>query len=168
MTAPSIEAARADAGAAVEAADAARGSPPSVAPFAKPAPKVALVMAIVAAIILVTLLLPTTGASAKYTDVHEITAQPATFLGKTVAVVGGVQPGSWGTGATRMAFNLTDYSDESQWIRVVYDGRQPTAFAEDKQVLIEGKVMDDGNGVRILATRISVGCPTDYRGAVEP
>jgi len=167
VTAPSVEAAREDAGKSVAAADAARGGPPPSAPFSKPAPKVALVVALVAAIILVTLLLPSTGASAKYTDVREITAQPAAFLGKTVAVVGGVQPGSVSVGAA-MAFNLTDYSDETTWIRVVYDGRQPTAFAEGKQVLVEGTVVDDGSGVRLRATQISVGCPTDYRGAVQP
>jgi cytochrome c-type biogenesis protein CcmE len=167
VTAPSVEAARAEASAAVEASDAARGGRPPPSPFSKPAPKVALVVAIVAAIVLVTLLLPSTGASARYTDVHEIQAQPADFLGKTVAVVGGVQPGSVSVGA-KMAFNLTDYSDEHVWIRVVYDGGQPTAFGEGKQVLVQGVVTDTGDGVRLTASTVSVGCPTDYRGAVEP
>lgn len=167
MSAPSVEAAREEAGEAVKAADAARGGPPSTSPFSKPAPRVALVVALVAAIILITLLLPSTGASARYTDVHEITAQPADFIGKTVAVVGGVQPGSISVGA-KMAFNLTDYSDDAKWIRVVYNGRQPTAFGEGKQVLVTGTVEDFGDGVRLAATEISVGCPTDYRGAVEP
>lgn len=167
MTAPGVEAAREEAGDAVKAADAARGGPPPTSPFSKPAPKVALVVAIAAAIILLTILLPSTGASARYTDVHEITAQPADFTGKTVAVVGGVQPGSISVGA-KMAFNLTDYSDVTKWIRVVYDGRQPTAFGEGKQVLVKGVVTDTGDGVRLTATEISVGCPTDYRGAAQP
>ncbi len=167
MTAPSVEAAREEAGAAVEAADAAAGGPPSNSAFSRPAPKVALVVAIVAAIVLVTVLLPSTGASAKYTDVHEITAQPADFYGKTVAVVGGVQPGSVSVGG-KMAFNLTDYSDETTWIRVVYEGGQPTAFGPGKQVLVKGTVVDNGGEVRLAATEISVGCPTDYRGAAQP
>jgi cytochrome c-type biogenesis protein CcmE len=169
VTAPSVEAAREEANAAVQAADAARGGPPPTAPFARPAPKVALVMALVAAIILITLLLPSTGASAKYTDVHEITAQPADFYGKTVAVVGGVQSGSVSVGS-KMAFNLTDYSDETKWIRVVYDGGQPVAFDEGKQVLVKGVVTETPDGIRLVVEQggISVGCPTDYRGAVQP
>ncbi len=167
MTAPSVEAAREEAGAAVDAADATREGPASTGTFAKPGPKVALAVAVVAAIVLVTILLPSTGASAKYTDVNQITAQPADFLGEPVAVVGGVQPGSISVGSM-LAFNLTDYSDETKWIRVVYDEGMDAAFGEGKSVLVEGTVTNGVNGVRLEASRISVGCPTDYRGALEP
>jgi len=158
---PSVEAAR-------EAAEAAvRGAPPSSArrsAFARPGPRVALVVTIVAAIILLTVLLPTGGAGKKYTDVREITAAPATYDDQLVAVVGGVQAGSVSLGAS-LAFNLTDYSDDKVWIRVLYSGGMDSNFAAGKQVLAEGKVSVVDGVAKLVATKISIGCPTDYRGA---
>lgn len=158
---PSVEAAR-------EAARAAVGAAPSAgtrrSAFARPGPRVALVVTIVAAIVLLTVLLPTGGAGPKYTDVHEITAAPAAFDGQPVAVVGGVQAGSVSLGAS-LAFNLTDYSDGSVWIRVLYSGGMDSNFAAGKQVLAEGKVSVVDGVAKLVATKISIGCPTDYRGA---
>lgn len=160
---PSVEAAREAARAAVSAA------PPSSlrrSPFSRPGPRVALVVTLVAAIVLVTVLMPTGAPGTRYTDVREIMAAPASFDGHAVAVVGGVQGGnatSLGISGT-IAFNLTDYSDESVWIRVVYTGGMDSNFAPGKKVLAEGTITVVGGVAKLLATKISIGCPTDYRG----
>src|SRR6267378_1604143 len=135
----------------------APGANASRAPrFSRPSSKAALAVAIVAAIILLTILIPATAPGAKYTDVHEITASPATFNGKTVAVVGGVQSGSMSVGS-RLAFNLTDYSDEGVWLRVYYNGMDAN-FGENKKVLAEGVIHDEGGVAKLYATKISIGC----------
>jgi cytochrome c-type biogenesis protein CcmE len=134
--------------------------------FSRPGSKVALAVAIVSAIILLTVLLPASGPGAQYTDVREITASPADFDGKTVAVVGGVQSGSLSVGS-RLAFNLTDYSDEGVWLRVVYDGGMDANFGEGKKVLTEGVIHNEGGVAKLYATKISIGCPTDYTGAAN-
>ena len=164
----SVETARAEAAAAAETAQ-----PQPTAPahprgrFASAPAKGTLVVAIVAAIILLTILLPTTAPGPKYTDVREITAAPAAYDGKTVAVVGGVQQGSVSVGAA-LAFNLTDYTDANVSIRVVYHGGWDANFGEDKKVLVEGPIQMDGGVPKLLATKLSIGCPTDYRGSSTP
>jgi cytochrome c-type biogenesis protein CcmE len=156
----SVETARAEAEAAVEAAPAPAA--PATARFARPASKLAIFAAIAAVIVLLTLMLPTTAPGAKYTDVRAITASPAAYDGKVVAVVGGVQTGSVSVGQG-IAFNLTDYTEESVSIRVVYDTMDAN-FGEGKKVLAEGVVHTEGGVAKLYATRISIGCPTDYRG----
>ena len=162
---PSVEAARLDAKAA---ADATPSAPGSGSRFARPGPRMALVVTLVAAIILLTILLPTGAPGSKYTDVHEITAAPAAFDGKTVAVVGGVQSGSVSLGANNYAFNLTDYDQPSVVIRVVYTGGMDANFAADKKVLAEGRIDVQSGVARLIADKISIGCPTDYRGGAPP
>ncbi len=161
-TDPSVEAAHEAARAAVTAA------PPSTgvrSAFSRPGRRVALLGTIAAAIILVTILLPTGAPGTRYTDVHEILAAPASFSGHTLAVVGGVQGNSTSLGASgTIAFNLTDYSDATAWIRVVYSGGMDSNFAEGKKVLAEGKVTVTDGVARLVATKITIGCPTDYRG----
>jgi cytochrome c-type biogenesis protein CcmE len=103
--------------------------------------------------------------AAKYTDVHEIVASPSAYDGKTVAVVGGVQSGSVSVGS-RVAFNLTDYSDEGVWMRVYY-GEMDANFGEGKKVLAEGVVHFEGGVAKLYATKVSIGCPTDYKGATN-
>ncbi len=157
------ESARDEAFSAAQAADAVP-LPQGVATsarFASPRAKLSLAVAIVAAIILLAILLPT-GASARYTDVREITAAPAAFDGKTVAVVGGVQPGSVEVGSA-LAFNLMDYGDESVVLRVVYARGMDANFAEGKKVLAQGEVQVVGGVPKLVASTISIGCPTDYR-----
>jgi cytochrome c-type biogenesis protein CcmE len=138
-------------------------APPPAGSFSRPGSKVALAVAIVAAIILLTVLLPASAPGPKYTDVHEITASPATYDGKTVAVVGGVQSGSVSVGS-RLAFNLTDYASTTTWLRVVYDGGMDANFGEGKTVLTEGVIHSEGGLAKLYATKISIGCPTDYTG----
>lgn len=162
-----VETAREEARAAVEAAQTSPASAPSErAPgrLAKPSAKLSLVVALVAAIILLTILLPSSASGSKYTDVRQITAAPASFDGKSVAVVGGVQSGSVSYGAA-VAFNLTDYNDATVWMRVVYSGELAGNFEQGKQVLVEGQVHVQGGVAKLFATKISVGCPTDYHGA---
>ena len=145
----------------------APGANASRAPrFSRPSSKAALAVAIVAAIVLLTILIPATAPGAKYTDVHDITASPAAFDGKTVAVVGGVQSGSVSVGS-RLAFNITDYANEGVWMRVVYDGGMDANFGEGKKVLTEGVVHNEGGIAKLYATKISIGCPTDYTGAAN-
>ena len=162
----SVEAARAEAQSAVESADAGAKSVHKAGAFSAPGAKFSLAFAIVAAIILLTLFLPT-GAAARYTDVHEITAAPAAYDGKTVAVVGGVKPGSVEVGSA-MAFDLTDYGDESVSIRAVYAGGMDANFAEGKKVLAEGTVQLVGGVPKLVVDKISIGCPTDYNAAPAP
>lgn len=159
-TDPSVEAARGAAQAALSAAPPVRAGR---SPFSRPGPRAALVVTIVAGIILLTALLPAGAPGRKYTDVHEINAAPASFAGSAVALVGGVQGGSVSLGAS-LAFNLTDYSDQTVWIRVLYSGGMDSNFAEGKKVLAEGTISLAGGVARLVATKISIGCPTDYRG----
>lgn len=159
----SVETARTEAEAAVDAADGASPFRPAVGRFASPTAKFSLAVAIVAAIILLTVLLPTGAPGPKYTDVREITAAPAAYDGKTVAVVGGVQSGSVSVGSA-LAFNLTDYADESVSIRVVYPGGMDANFGEGKKVLAEGHIEVESGVPKLVATKLSIGCPTDYRG----
>jgi cytochrome c-type biogenesis protein CcmE len=164
----SVETARADAEAAVEAAAAA---PPistrRAGAFASPTAKFSLAVAIVAAIILLGLFLPTGAPGPKYTDVRDITAAPAAYDGKTVAVVGGVKPGSVSVGSA-LAFDLTDYGDESVAIRAVYSGGMDANFGEGKKVLAEGTVQVVGGVPKLVVDKISIGCPTDYRPESPP
>lgn len=162
----SVESARVDAAAAVEAAD---GVLPvkSARTFSSSTAKFSLAVAIVAAIILLALFLPTGATGPKYTDVREITAAPAAYDGKTVAVVGGVKPGSVAVGSG-MAFDLTDYGDESVSIRAVYAGGMDANFAEGKKVLAEGTVQLVGGVPKLVVDKISIGCPTDYNAAPAP
>jgi cytochrome c-type biogenesis protein CcmE len=164
----SVEAARADAKAAVEAAagSSAEGTA-SRARYASPSAKFSIAVAIVAAIILVALFVPTGASGPKYTEVREITAAPAAYDGKSVAVVGGVQPGSVSVGSA-LAFNLTDYGDETVAIRAVYSGGMDANFGEGKKVLAEGTVRVVGGVPRLVVERISIGCPTDYRPESAP
>jgi cytochrome c-type biogenesis protein CcmE len=162
----SVETARADAESAVHASD---GLPPTRPPgaFSAPGAKFSLAVAIVAAIILLTLFVPTSASGPKYTDVKQITAAPTAFDGKSVAVVGGVQPGSVSVGSA-LAFNLTDYGDESVEIRAVYSRGQDANFGEGKKVLAEGVVQVVGGVPRLVIDRLSIGCPTDYRPQPTP
>lgn len=159
-----IDAARADAEAAVKAAYAPTSAVP-LGRFATPGSKLAVIGAIATVVVLLTLLLPTTAPGPQYTDVREITASPTAYDGRPVAVVGGVQGGSVSLGSSRMAFNLTDYADETVSIRVVYDGGMDANFGEGKKVLTEGVVHFESGVAKLYATKISIGCPTDYRGA---
>ena len=162
----SLETARAEAEAAVVAADAAPRARPSGA-FGSQTAKFSIAFAVVAAIILLALFLPTGATGPKYTDVREITAAPAAYDGKTVAVVGGVKPGSVSVGSA-LAFDLTDYGDESVAIRAVYAGGMDANFGEGKKVLAEGTIQVVGGVPRLLVDKISIGCPTDYRAAPTP
>src|SRR6476660_3950071 len=79
-----------------------------------------------------------------------------------VAVVGGVKPGSVEVGSA-MAFDLTDYGDESVSIHAVYSHGMDANFGEGKKVLAEGSIQVVGGVPKLLVERISIGCPTDYR-----
>lgn len=162
----SVETARVEAQAAVAAADQAV-LPQRRSSFASPKAKFSLVVAIVAAIILVAMFVPTGAPGPKYTDVRDITAAPAAYDGVAVAVVGGVQPGSVSVGSA-LAFNLTDYGDESVAIRAVYAGGMDANFGEGKKVLAEGHVQVVGGVPKLVVDRISIGCPTDYRPESTP
>ena len=164
----SVEAARLDAAAAIEAASTAPlSTTPRAGAFASPTAKFSLAFAIVAAIILLALFLPTGAPGPKYTDVRDITAAPAAFDGKTVAVVGGVKPGSVSVGSA-LAFDLTDYGDESVAIRAVYAGGMDANFGEGKKVLAEGTVQVFDGVPKLVVEKISIGCPTDYRPESPP
>ena len=162
----SLEAARAEAASAVEAADAATPLPKHGS-FSSPSAKFSLAVAIVAAIILIAMFVPTGATGAKYTDVRDITAAPAAFDGKTVAVVGGVKPGSVEVGSA-LAFDLTDYGDESVSIRAVYSGGMDANFGEGKKILAEGTVQVVGGVPKLVVETMSIGCPTDYRPQPTP
>jgi cytochrome c-type biogenesis protein CcmE len=162
----SVETAHAEAASAVQASDALPRAP-SAGAFSAPRAKFSLVVAIVAAIILITVFVPTGASGPKYTDVKQITTAPTAFDGKSVAVVGGVQPGSVSVGSA-LAFNLTDYGDESVAIRAVYSRGQDANFGEGKKVLAEGVVQVVGGVPRLLIDSLSIGCPTDYRPQPTP
>ena len=165
MTETGVEEAKAAAQGAVAAADAAAGPVPPKGTLSQRNAKFALTVAITAAIILLVILLPSSGSAAHYTDVREITASPAAYNGQTVAVVGGVKPGSVSIGGAQFAFDLTDYSEESTSVRVVYAGGMDANFGDGKKVLVEGRVVVEEGVAKLLATKISIGCPTDYRGS---
>jgi cytochrome c-type biogenesis protein CcmE len=89
--------------------------------------------------------------------VSEVLKNQGKYVGKDVTVKGKV--GNW-TGGDN--FTMVDDNNASFSIHVVHDGPLPEGFAEEKLIVVDGKLEDGESGLTIKSTKIQVGCPSKY------
>lgn len=95
-------------------------------------------------------------ATVYYLTPTEFAARPD-LRSAQVRLAGRVVPGSiWRLGGQVVGFEL---SDGATALPVSYDGPLPDLFAEEREVLVEGRL----SGGRLLATRVMTTHPTEYQ-----
>jgi cytochrome c-type biogenesis protein CcmE len=113
---------------------------------------------IVVAIISVALVIVLWGATPpEYISLEELMENSSSYTGKDVTVRGKV--GNWTGGQN---FTMVDAKNESIAIQVVHDGPIPEGFAEEKDVVVEGRLENRASGLTLITTEIQVGCPSKY------
>lgn len=76
--------------------------------------------------------------------------------GAAIKLTGTVVKGSVDKSAGKLAFKITDKKSQ---ISIVYEGTIPDAFAEGRDVIIDGAYTD---GEPFIATQLSTKCPSKY------
>jgi cytochrome c-type biogenesis protein CcmE len=113
---------------------------------------------IVVAIISIALIIVLWGATPpEYITLEELMENSSSYTGKDVTVRGKV--GNWTGGQN---FTMVDAKNESIAIQVVHDGAIPEGFAEQKDVVVEGRLENGASGLTLITTEIQVGCPSKY------
>jgi len=113
---------------------------------------------IVIAIIAVALIVVLWGAAPpEYITLEELMDNSSKYTGKDVTVRGKV--GNWTGGQN---FTMVDANNESIAIHVVHDGAIPEGFAEEKDIVVEGRLENGVSGFTLITTEIQVGCPSKY------
>lgn len=114
-----------------------------------------LIVVIIIAIALIVVLWG--AAPPDYNTVSEILKNQGKYVGKDVTVKGKV--GNWTGGHN---FTMVDDNNTSFAIHVVHDGPLPEGFAEEKVIVVDGKLEEGESGLTIKSTKIQVGCPSKY------
>ncbi len=113
---------------------------------------------IVVAIISIALIIVLWGATPpEYITVEELMEKSSSYTGKDVTVRGKV--GNWTGGQN---FTMVDANNASIAIHVVHDGAIPEGFAEQKDIVVEGRLENGVSGLTLITTEIQVGCPSKY------
>lgn len=101
------------------------------------------------------------GGSEYYVTTGELLAMGETAVGQPVKLGGRVIEGSvrWDRGTNSMSFTLTD---GSQTMPVSYRGIVPDSFQPGNDVILEGKLADDGS---FQATAMMAKCASKYEPA---
>ena len=113
---------------------------------------------IVVSIISIALIIVLWGAAPpEYITLEELMEDSSSYTGKDVTVRGKV--GNWTGGQN---FTMVDANNASIAIQVVHDGPIPEGFAEEKDIVVEGKLENGVSGLTLITTEIQVGCPSKY------
>ncbi len=113
---------------------------------------------IVVAIISIALIIVLWGATPpEYITLEELMEKSGSYTGEDVTVRGKV--GNWTGGQN---FTMVDAKNASIAIQVVHEGPIPEGFAEEKDVVVEGKLENGTSGLTLITTEIQVGCPSKY------
>ena len=93
-----------------------------------------------------------------YLTIPELYAQSGEIAGKGVRVSGDVVPGSidWNAAAVELRFAMHEDGDTLQ---VFHKGLMPDQLAEAQQVVVEGRLGEDGV---FQATTLLTKCPSKY------
>jgi len=94
-------------------------------------------------------------------SVDDLLGSPASHAGESIMVRGTVTPGSLDLNASsfELAGELDSLSIDYSNVAV------PNAFSEGKTILVEGNLVESGDGWKLLAEQITVGCPSKYEAA---
>ncbi|UCG69852.1 MAG: cytochrome c maturation protein CcmE [Thermoplasmata archaeon] len=114
-----------------------------------------LIVVVIIAIALVVVLWG--AAPPDYDTVSEVLKNQGKYVGEDVTVKGKV--GNWTGGHN---FTMVDDNNASYAIHVVHDGPLPEGFAEEKVIVVDGKLEEGEFGLTIKSTKIQVGCPSKY------
>jgi cytochrome c-type biogenesis protein CcmE len=123
--------------------------------------KLAVGLAVIAAAITAPAYAGIRSATVYYLTPTEFASRPDLRTAR-VRLAGTVVPGTIRTQDGRVVGFQID--DGTTRLDVVYDGPLPDLFAEDREVLVEGRV--DGSGLR--ATRVITTHPTEYQERPRP
>lgn len=113
---------------------------------------------IVAAALGVLLFFGLSSCSIDYYTVGELLEKGSSIYGEKVQVSGSIVEGSvdWNAEALHLKFVI---AEENQELAVNYDGARPDAFAEEKDVLVRGRLEPDGI---FHASSLTFQCPSKY------
>ena len=107
------------------------------------------------------LLYTTMGESMQYYKyVDEVTASPAQWQGKNLQVHGNVVPGSIKKKRDALDYQF-DIQRNGQVLRAYYSGIVPDTFKADSEVVLTGRLTQDG----FMATDMTAKCPSKYDAA---
>lgn len=113
---------------------------------------------VVVAIISIALAIVLWGAAPpEYITVEELMEDSDSYEGKDVTVRGKV--GNWTGGQN---FTMVDHRNASLEIQVTHENPIPEGFAEEKEVVVEGRLERDATSLTLVTTEIQVGCPSKY------
>jgi cytochrome c-type biogenesis protein CcmE len=93
-----------------------------------------------------------------YLTTGELAAQGEDAVGQSVRVAGGIAPGTIVIEQSTRTLKF-DVQDEGGQIPVIYKGTVPDTFQEGNDVVVEGKLGEDGV---FEAKTIVVKCPSKY------
>jgi len=102
--------------------------------------------------------------SVYYRTVDEVLAMGPKAKNMALRLEGKVEPGTIEKDAAnlKLTFRIIDESKKS--IPVDYKGSPPDMFQEDIDVVVEGKLSEDG---RFIANKLLTSCPSKYEAAEE-
>jgi cytochrome c-type biogenesis protein CcmE len=95
---------------------------------------------------------------AYYRQVSDLTS--GHYDGKNVKVGGKVLSGTINRDSSGVHFTMQDLTGKNDTVKVVYGGQMPNTFASGVDVVVEGKVADDGV---ITADQLQTKCPSKYK-----
>ena len=93
-----------------------------------------------------------------YMTVKELYAGETMPLGEGVRISGYAVPKTieWNSDEIKLSFSLAEDSDT---LKIVYNGIMPDQLAEAQQIVVEGKLDDSGV---LMASKILLKCPSKY------
>ena len=95
-----------------------------------------------------------------YKYVDEVMAEPTAWYGKNLQVHGNVVPGSPARKRDTLDYTF-DIHRNGKTIRAYYTGVVPDTFVDDAEVVLTGKLTDQG----FMATGMTAKCPSKYEEA---
>jgi cytochrome c-type biogenesis protein CcmE len=92
--------------------------------------------------------------------VAQFTTTKKDYVGRGLRLEGLVPKGSWNATGNHHTFRILDDKDQSTVIPVTFEGTMPDTFAEERQVIVAGKMSADGN--TMVATEVIPQCASKY------
>lgn len=94
--------------------------------------------------------------------VAEYSAGKDHYQGHGLRLMGLVPKDSWKAEGTHHTFRIVDDKDQVTVIPVTFDGTMPDTFAEERQVIVAGRIAADGT---MAATEVIPQCASKYQPA---
>lgn len=102
------------------------------------------------------------GNTTYYYDIGDYLGRSTETHNQNTRISGLVSPGSYKDGFT-LYFTLEDLTGSGESIAVSYSGSVPDTFKEGQQVVVEGKMADDGQ--TFVASQLIIKCSSKYEPA---